>query len=242
MKSTAILLTAASFISLVASPVQAQESRAKKKPAAEKTTPAKKSEEKKEPAAGEEKELTKEQSVLKTALENHARLKGFHVDAVLKTGAGNATLSGALGAGSLSLECTEVTGAKKKRVVTGGVFYLSTDDGKTWKKDDAAYKQSTLLFNNIITAPMQMADSIVKEALTAKEEKLDGEDVLHIEKPAAGKSAAVHFWICREPKLDNMTFIRKAEITVAGDDLELLATITYSKLSEPVEIKAPEEK
>ncbi len=238
MKSASLLFTAVSLLTVCALPLGAQDAKAKKKPAPEKKPAAK---EEAKPAETEEPALTKEQAALKQALENHGKLPGYHVDVVLKTPKGNATLKGALGTGSLSLEGTDVAGKKKKRVVTGGEFYLSEDDGKTWKTGDDADKQSTRLFSNIITAPMQMKDGIIKEGgLTAKEEKLDGEDVLHIEKPAKGEAAAVHFWICKEPKLKDATFVRKAELTVSGDDLELLATITYSKLAEPVEIKAPE--
>lgn len=253
MKTTSVLFTAVSLLAAVAAPLSAQESKAKKKPAAEKPAadkpaadkpaPEKKPAGKEEkPADKEEPKMTKEQSILKQALENHSRLPGYHVDVVLKTPAGNATLTGALGTGSLFLKGTDVAGKKKTRIVSGGEFYLSEDDGKTWKKGADADKESTLLFNNIITAPMLMRDGLLKEELTAKEEKLDGEDVMHIEKPAKDKAAAVHFWICVEPSLQNSTFIRKAQLVVSGDDIELLATITYSKLGEPGEIKAPEAK
>jgi hypothetical protein len=244
MKPTPLLLTALSLLSILALPATAQDSKAKKKPAAEKSAPEKKPESKEEkPAETAEVKLTKEQSILKQALDNHSRLNGYHVDVVLKTPGGNATLTGALGNNSLSLLGTDVKGVKKKRVVTEGEFYLSEDDGKTWKKGDDAEKDATLLFNNIITAPVQMKEGIIKEAtLTMKEEKLNGEDVLHIEKPAKDKAAAVHFWICKEPEMKNMTFIRKAELVVSGTDLELLATITYSKLTEPVKIETPDAK
>lgn len=257
MKPTA-LLTAVTLLTIPALSLttHAQESKPKKKPAPEKSAPKKENaadkEKDKEKETGEEKpageeketkkELTKEQTILKTALENHAKLTGFHIHAVLKTPAGDATLTGSLGQGSLSLDCTDVKGVKKKRLVAGGEFYLSEDDGKTWKSGDDADRDATLLFNNIITAPVQMQAGILEEKFTAKEEKLDGETVTHIEKPAKGESAAVHFWICKEPKLNNTPLLRKAQLAVSGDDLEIQATITYSKFTDPVEIKAPEVK
>ena len=105
-----------------------------------------------------------------------------------------------------------------------------------------AEKDYTLLFNNIITAPVQLQEELLKSEFTAKEEKLGDEDVLHLEKPAKGKEAAVHFWLCKEPEMKNMIFLRKADLIVSGTDLELPATITYSKLTEPVKITAPDAK
>ncbi|MBP7948549.1 MAG: hypothetical protein KA004_02755 [Verrucomicrobiales bacterium] len=207
----------------------------KKKPAAEKST----SSENEKPATPPESNLSKEQSVLKTALENHARLKGFHVDVVIKTDEGSATLKGALGEKSLALDCTDVKGVKKQRVVAGGEFFLSLDGGKTWQTGKNAEKETTLIFNNIITAPLALSKELLKGDYTATEEKLDGEEVLHLEKPAKGKNAAMNIWLCRERNVNNMIFLRKVEMIVSGDGLDLPATIVYSKLSEPVKIDAP---
>ena len=236
------VFTAALLTTLVL-PLQADDKKKPKpQPAAEKPAPGDPKPKEEKPTADSKAEDSKEQAVLKEALQNHSRLKGFHVEVELKTPEGKATMSGALGEGALSLLCTDVKGVKKKRVVVGGEFYLSADDGKTWKKGDDAEKDYTLLFNNIITAPVQMQEEIVKGGFTAKEEKLNGEDVLHLERPAKGKDAAIHFWLCKEPEMKNMVFLRKAELIVSGTDLELPATITYSKLTEPVKIEAPETK
>ncbi len=239
MKTLPILLTTVSLLTAPALPLRADDAKPKSKPA-----PEKKPESKEEKPAPEESEvkLTKEQAALKQALENHSRLRGYHVEVELKTPEGKATLSGELGTGALSLLCTDVKGVKKRRVVVGGEFYLSTDDGKTWKKGDEAEKDYTLLFNNIITAPVQLQEELLKSEFTAKEEKLGDEDVLHLEKPAKGEEAAVHFWLCKEPEMKNMIFLRKADLIVSGTDLELPATITYSKLTEPVKITAPDAK
>jgi pyruvate/2-oxoglutarate dehydrogenase complex dihydrolipoamide acyltransferase (E2) component len=239
MKTLPLLALATTLFTLPCPAPAAEDAKAAKPkaPPAEKKDPATTEPAAEKPAA--EAKLSKEQSALQKALENHGRLKGFHVEVTLKTPQGPATLSGALGAGSLSLDCTDVKGVKKKRIVTGGVFYLSDDGGKTWKKDDAAEKETTLLFNNIITAPIQLAEELVKSDYTSKEEKLNGEDVLHLEKPAKGSEAAVHIWLCREPEMKNMTFLRKVDMIVSGTDLELPATIVYSKLTEPVKITAP---
>lgn len=236
MKTTAFL-TAALLTTALALHAADDKKKPAAKPAAEK--PAAKEEAKPEEDGAK---LTKEQSALQSALENHGRLKGFHVEGVLKTAEGNATLTGALGEGALSLDCTDVMGVKKKRLVTGGVFYLSSDGGKTWKSGDDAEKETTLLFNNIITAPLALAEKIVPGDWTAKEEKLGGEDVLHLTKPAKGKEAGMDVWLCREPEMNNMVFLRKVTLVVSGDDLELTASITYSKLTESVKITAPVEK
>ena len=236
------IITAALLTTLVL-PLQADDKqKPKPKPAAEKPAPGEPETAEEKPAAEGKSEDSKEQAVLKEALQNHSRLKGFHVEVELKTPEGKATMSGTLGEGALSLLCTDVKGVKKKRVVVGGEFYLSADDGKTWKKGDDAEKDYTLLFNNIITAPVQMQEEILKGDFSAKEEKLNGEEVLHLERPAKGKEAAIHFWLCKEPEMKNMVFLRKAELIVSGTDLELPATITYRKLTEPVKIEAPDTK
>lgn len=241
MNTLPIITTA--LLAAIVMPLQADDKKkAKPQPAAEKPDAGKPKTTEEKPAAEGKAELSKEQAVLKEALENHSRLKGFHVEVELKTPEGKATMSGSLGEGALSLLCTDVKGVKKKRVVAGGEFYLSADDGKTWKTGDEAEKDYTLLFNNIITAPVQMQEEIVKGAFTGQEEKLNGEDVLHLERPAKGKEAAIHFWLCKEPEMKNLIFLRKAELIVSGTDLELPATITYSKLTEPVKIEAPDAK
>lgn len=242
MKTLPILLISLSLLPL-SQPLRAAEEKPAKKPAKEKKEPAKKpAGDTEKPETAPDAGLSKAQAVLKEAFENHNRLLGFHVDVEVKTPGGKATMSGEIGQGSLSLLCTSPKGEKKKRVVAGGEFYLSTDDGKTWLRGDAADKEATLICNNIITAPDKLQEEILKGQFTVKEEKLHGEDVLHLEKPARDKEAAVHFWLCREPEMKNMVFLRKVELIISGSDMELPATITYSKLTVPVTIKAPDVK
>ena len=55
--------------------------------------------------------------------------------------------------------------------------------------DEQLNHNEKLLFNSIITAPMKMQQEIVKGDFTAKEEAVNGETLLHLEKPAKGKEA-----------------------------------------------------
>jgi len=180
---------------------------------------------------------------LKEALTNMARLRGYHVDAELTTPAGKATISGDLGEGTISLTVAEVGGAKKQRIVAEGEFYLSADGGKTWQTGDEADKESTVMLSNIIIAPIQMQEQLLANAkFTAKEVESKGEKLLHLEKPAKGEEPAMSFWLCKEPEMKNMIFVRKVSMTVSATDMELPVTITYSGLTKPATIKPPVEK
>ena len=77
---------------------------------------------------------------------------------------------------------------------------------------------------------------------TTKEVKVGGEDLLHVAKPAKGEEAGIEFWLCKEPEMKDMILVRKAKMVVSATDIELPATITYSKFTTPVKIEAPVEK
>ena len=238
MKTSPLLLAALfPFTSFVATAQNSEDSKSEK-PAAKKTAAKEEKATEKEGAA--EAEQSDEQKALGIALENTSSLPGYHIEAVINTPAGKAILSGDLGVGSISLNCTDVKGVKKKRVVADKQFFLSDDGGKTWKTGDEAEKDITIMFSTLLTAPIQPSEDLLKETtFTSKEEKLGEETVLHIEKPAKGKSAAANYWLCKEPAMKNAVFIRKVSVTIAADDGEFPITVTYSKFDKPAEIKAP---
>lgn len=179
-------------------------------------------------------------AILEQALNNMGRIGGYHVEAVIEIGGGKATLSGDLGVGTLSFKGDDGRGNKKLRILADKQFFLSTDGGATWKTGADADKQSTIFLSNIVTGPVEPSLKVwEKGEFKAEEEKVDGEDLLHVSKEAKGKEPAAHFWIVREPKLDNAVFIRKASVTIAADDGDFPITVTYTKLNEPGEIKAP---
>ena len=189
-------------------------------------------------------ELPIENQLLEQALTNMSRLKGYHVEAVITTPAGKAKLSGDLGAGSISLTGKDLKGVVKQRIVVEKKFYLSTDGGKSWLTGEDAEQPITVLFSNLMTAPVEPHEELwQKGKFTSKEETVAGEKLLHISKPAVGKEAASDWWLCKEPDfakdLEQPIFIRKASLIVAADDGEFPITITYTKLSTPVKISAP---
>jgi hypothetical protein len=205
-------------------------------------SPGKKDKPEKPPGEAAEKEDTGTEA-LQQALVNMANLRGYHIDAELRTPAGKASLSGDLGEGTISLTVTEVNGAKKKRIVADGEFFLSIDDGKTWKTGDEADKESTVMLSNIITAPIQMREQLVAGGgFTVKEVEIKEEKLLHVEKPAKEGGPGMQFWLCREPKLKDQLYVRKVILTVSATDMELPVTITYTSLAKPAEIKAPVKK
>lgn len=173
-------------------------------------------------------------------------MKGYQFDAVLDTPAGKATLKGAMGPGTLEMHGTDPKGAKKTRVVVGEDFFLSTDGGQTWKTGAEADGDSTLLFYNVVTGPVNPELKIWENAeFTGTEEEVDGETLLHLVKPAKGdEEPAVHYWLCRIPEFAEQlqavpVFVRKAQIVLSTDIGDLPTTVTYTKQGEAVDIKAP---
>lgn len=194
-------------------------------------------------ASAAEKEKPFPVAILEQALNNMARLEGYHIEAVIEAGGTKATLSGDLGVGTLSFKGDDGRGNKKLRILADKQFFLSTDGGATWKTGADADKESTIFLSRIVTGPIEPGLKIwEKGEFKTTEEKVNEEDLLHIEKPANGKEPPAHFWIVREPKLGDAVFIRKASVMIAADDGDFPITVTYTKLNEPGEIKAPEVK
>jgi hypothetical protein len=190
------------------------------------------------PAAAKEKPFGN--TVLEQALANMSRLKGYHVSAELTTPIGKAKLVGDLGVGALSIKGEDPRGNTRLRVVVDENFYLSADEGKTWKSGAEAERDKTILFSKLLTGPVDHGMKFwEKGEFKAIEEKVDGEDLLHLEKAANGKEPATHFWLVREPEMENAIFVRKASMTIAADDGDFPITVTYTKLNKPAEIKAP---
>ena len=128
MKTLPSLTLTAVLLSLSASAFAAPDAKkpAKKPAPADKEEPAKEEPAAEKPAA--EAKLSKEQSALQAALENHGQLKGFHVEVTLKTAEGNATMTGSLGLGpSNSTSCLKsISDACPRFVVRGESLGSST--------------------------------------------------------------------------------------------------------------------
>lgn len=188
--------------------------------------------------------LPKENQILGAALTNMSRLKGFHAEAVIAGTGGKATMSADLGEGSVSIIGKDPKGNVKHRIAVAGKFYLSADGGKTWKTGDEADKENTILFSNLITSPVAPRDELVqKSEWTSKEEIIEGEELLHLNKAAKGKEAGADYWVAHEESfkkdLEHPFFIRKAVVVIAADDGDFPLTITYTKLSTPPVVKVP---
>ena len=173
-----------------------------------------------------------------------SKLKGYHVEAVLDTPGGKATLSADLGEGSISIIGKDVKGVVKHRIATGGKFYLSLDAGKTWKTDEEADKEVTIMFSNLLTAPATPLKEIwEKGEFTSEEVEVKGEELVHITRPAKGKDSGAEWWLVEEKGLsktfEDPLFVRKAIMTVEADDITFVITATFTKLSKPAAIKAP---
>lgn len=177
--------------------------------------------------------------VLDDALRNMERLRGMHVDARIQTPRGPAKVAGDLGQGALELTVTFPNGSARKRVLVDKQFYLSSDGGKTWKTGKEAESEFTIFFSNVLTRPITPSEAWQLAKFNAREVVVDGETLLHLEKPAQGKEHAVNFWLCKEPELGGQVFVRRLTMTVAASDGEFPLDVTYSRLSKTVTIKAP---
>lgn len=190
------------------------------------------------PAAA--KEVPFGNKVLEQALHNNARLSSFHASAEITTPIGKATLDGDLGEGTLSFSGKDAKGVRKKRIVADNKFFLSADDGKTWKTGGDADRDGTIFLSNVVTGPLTLELKIwEKGQFEAKEEKLGDEEVLRVEKPAKGKEPAVTFWLAREEKFKNAVFVRKVNMIITSEAGDLPVAVTYTKLNDPVTITAP---
>lgn len=178
--------------------------------------------------------------VLEDALNNMSRLRGFHVDAIIVTPIGKAKVDGDLGQGSLAISVTLPSGKSKQRVLVDKQFYLSADAGKTWKTGKDAESDFTIFFSNVLTTPIDPRSEIWNKAtFNVREVTVNGETLLHLEKPAQGKEHAVNYWLCKEPELNGQVFVRRLTMTVAASDGEFPLDVTYSRLAKTVSITAP---
>lgn len=228
------------FFTLLCSPLLSAEAEDDETEAAEATTEKATEKEKEEEAVEEPTEA----ELIELALTNMAKLKGYHVEAVLDTPGGKATLSADLGEGSISIIGKDVKGVVKHRISTGGKFYLSLDAGKTWKTDDEADKEVTIMFSNLLTAPATPLKEIWETGeFTSEEVEVKGEELIHITRPAKGKDSAAEWWLVEEEGLgktfEDPLFVRKAIMTVEAEDITFLITATFTKLAKPAAIKAP---
>ena len=234
-----LTVTVIAFTLLCASLPAADEADEKKAPKQESKEKAADNE--KEEAAADE---PTEAEMIETALTNMSKLKGYHVEAVLDTPGGKATLSADLGEGSISIIGKDVKGVVKHRIAIGGKFYLSLDKGKTWKTDEEADKEVTIMFSNLLTAPsMPIKEIWEKGEFTSEDEEVKGEELVHITKAAKGKESGAEWWLAEEEALsktfEHPLFVRKAIMTVEADDITFLITATYTKLAKPPVVKAP---
>lgn len=212
-------------------------------PAQEKKTATAPAPEKKEAAKTEAKPTPEPPAkiILESAIKNMATLKSYHVEAELDTKAGKATLKGDLGPGTLHFFGQDPQGVRKQRIVANQTFFLSTDEGKTWKTGEEADQDGTIFLSQVITGPVSPEIKIwTRGRFQAKEEKVGGETLLRIEKPASGKEPASIFWVSKEAGFADAFFVRKSTLTIDSEAGEFPVTVTYTKFNEPVEIKAPE--
>ena len=196
--------------------------------------PAKEDDAKKSPPAEDKVDPNE---LLQRAITTMSSLTSYHASGTFTAGGGTATLSGDFGVGSVDMQ---VKGFDKKTAFRRGVkdeFWISHDSGKTWQADPA--KEMTVLLSTVVTAPLN-AEAKAWEQGKFKiigEEKIGKEDVLHIQKPKEGDSAAMDFWRAKEEDLGLV--VRKASLVIEATDGEFPAEMTYTKLNVPVKIEAP---
>jgi hypothetical protein len=198
------------------------------------TAPAKESDAKKSPP---EEQKVDPNELLRRAVTTMSGLTSYHASGTFSAGGGTATLGGDFGVGSVDMQ---VKGFDRKTTFRRGVkdgFWISHDSGKSWQVDPA--NEMTALLSTVVTAPLN-AESKAWEQGKFKivgEEKIGKEDVLHIQKPKEGDSAAMDFWLAKDEKLGLV--VRKANLVIAATDGEFPVEMTYTKLNVPVKIEAP---
>jgi len=175
--------------------------------------------------------------MLKTAVTVMSGLTGYHASGTFSAGGGKATISGDFGVGTVDMQVQGFDGKTAFRRAVKDKFFISHDSGKTWQEDPD--KDMTSLLSIAVTSPLSATNKIWEQGdfTIVGEEKIEKEDVLHLQKSAKGEEPAMDFWLAKDARLG--LIIRKANFVIAADDGEFPVVMTYSKLNEPVEITAP---
>ena len=227
MKTPPLLLCSAAA-TFVATLVTTSAAQADDKPA-KAAAPAKK-----QPAE----KTTRGNDMLKRAVTVMSGLTGYHASGTFSAGGGKATISGAFGVGTVDMQVQGFDGKTVFRRAVKDKFFISHDTGKTWQED--SNKDMTSLLSIAVTSPLSATNKLWEQGDFAivGGEKIEKEDVVHLQRPAKGEEPAMDFWLAKDAGLG--LIIRKASFVIAADDGEFPVVLTYSELNEPVEIAAPD--
>ncbi len=205
------------------------------------TTPAATAEDKPAaPVPESEKPAEKQVSgneLLKTAVTAMSDLKSYHAGGTFSAGERTATISGDFGVGTVDMQVLGFDGKIAFRRGVKDKFFISHDSGKSWEEDPA--KDMTSLLSLAVTSPLNVKNKLWEqgEFEVVGGEKLDEEEVLHLQKPASDNEPAMDFWLAKDAKLGLV--IRRASFVISADDGDFPVVMAYTDLNKPAEIAAP---
>lgn len=195
--------------------------------------PATSAPEKEKPAEAK----TSGNELLKTAVTAMSSLTSYHAAGTFSAGDRTATISGDFGVGAVDMQVLGFDGKIAFRRAVKDKFFVSHDSGKSWRED--ATKDMTSLLSLAVTSPLSAANKLWEqgEFKVLGGEKLEDEEMLHLQKSANGEEPAMDFWLAKDAKLGLV--IRRASFVISADDGDFPVVMAYTDLNRPVKIAAP---
>ncbi len=190
--------------------------------------------------------------LLKTAANNMKSAKSYHMDADVTAGTTAVKFNGDIDLTNKNLRLnTSASGMDIQIVVVGSDAYLSSDGGKTFTKSpDASSMTSSLdqftkMWDSFNAADIDKAKDQIKDGspatetiagTTCKHMTANAKDIPSLNAAGSGASfdGTIDIWTATD---GSIVCQEKVAGTSSGSDLK--ATITWSNVNKPVDIKAP---
>jgi len=171
--------------------------------------------------------------LVKSAFETMQKLSSYKAYADLAVGNRRARIEAEVGIGKVAISMLGFDGKRSRNIITNQEFFLSTDEGKTWKKDTEKYG---LLRYNLISGVLEPSIKLHQQGewKVIGKETIEAVETLHLRLFAP---SLIDIWVAEDAALGS--YVRRVHVIVEGNDGELDNTVTYFDLNQPVNIVVP---
>ncbi len=171
--------------------------------------------------------------LLDKAFQNMASLPSYEVRAEFRAGGRVATMEAAMTLDAAEIRLKGFDGVAQQRLAGRDGFWISRDDGKTWRVDPEHETAAGLL--RTLTAPVDPGFKVTgqHEFVLAGEEVVNGEKLIRVRSREATAEAPLDYWVLISKA---GPVIRQAEVILNFGDLPALAKLTYTRLGRSVRI------